>query len=214
MKLVLLGPPGAGKGTQAESIVSKYGIPHISTGDIFRKNIKEGTELGKKAKEFMDMGQLVPDSLVVDIVIDRLNEDDAKGGYLLDGFPRTVFQSNALDKYLDEYNDSLDKVININVDPAALIERAVGRRICKACGATYHVSFNPSKESGVCDKCGGELYQRSDDIEETVQNRIKVYLDETSPLIDYYTEKGKLINIDGQQPIEDVFKDILKNLEA
>ena len=214
MKLVLLGPPGAGKGTQAESIVSKYGIPHISTGDIFRKNIKEGTELGKKAKEFMDMGQLVPDSLVVDIVIDRLNEDDAKGGYLLDGFPRTVFQSNALDKYLDEYNDSLDKVININVDPAALIERAVGRRICKACGATYHVSFNPSKESGVCDKCGGEVYQRSDDIEETVQNRIKVYLDETSPLIDYYTEKGKLINIDGQQPIEDVFKDILKNLEA
>lgn len=214
MKLVLLGPPGAGKGTQAESIVSKYSIPHISTGDIFRKNIKEGTALGKKAKEFMDMGQLVPDSLVVDIVIDRLNEDDAKGGYLLDGFPRTVFQANALDKYLDEYNDSLDKVININVDPSALIERAVGRRICKECGATYHVTFNPSKEIGVCDKCSGELYQRSDDIEETVQNRIKVYLDETSPLIDYYTEKGKLINIDGQQPIEDVFKDILKNLEA
>jgi len=158
MKLVLLGPPGAGKGTQAAGIVEKYNIPHISTGDIFRKNLKEGTELGFKAKGFMDRGELVPDSLVVDMVIDRLSQDDAVNGYLLDGFPRTTIQAESLNKYLEKSNGSLDFVLNIIVDSSVLTERAVGRRICKDCGATYHVKFNQPKVEGVCDKCGGELY--------------------------------------------------------
>lgn len=208
MKLILLGPPGAGKGTQAANIVKEFAIPHISTGDIFRKNIKEGTELGVKAKTFIDSGKLVPDSLVCEIVEDRLSEEDCKEGFLLDGFPRTVFQAESLDKFLNENGKSLNKVVNIKVDPDLLVERAVGRRICKSCGATYHIKYNPSKVEGVCDLCEGELYQRSDDVAETVENRIKVYIDETSPLIDYYTKKEILIDIDGQQDIDKVYKDI------
>ncbi len=212
MKLVLLGPPGAGKGTQAASIVEKYNVPHISTGDIFRKNLKEGTKLGLEAKGFMDRGELVPDSLVVDIVIDRLSNDDVVNGYLLDGFPRTVVQAESLNEYLEKNEDSLDFVLNIKVDPNVLVERAVGRRICKNCGATYHVKFNQPKVEGICDKCGGQLYQRADDNEETVANRIKVYMDETSPLIDYYSKKKLLIDIDGQKDIMEVFTDIVRIL--
>jgi adenylate kinase len=214
MRVILLGPPGAGKGTQAASIVEKYSIPHISTGDIFRKNIKEGTALGLKAKSFMDSGALVPDSLVVEIVEDRLKEDDCKSGFLLDGFPRTIVQAEELDKVLENMGISLDKVVNIEVDPGVLLDRAVGRRICKSCGATFHIKFNPPKSDGVCDKCSGELYQRSDDNEETVGNRIKVYVDETSPLIEYYTKKGVIANIDGEQDIARVFSDILNALGA
>jgi adenylate kinase len=212
MKLVLLGPPGAGKGTQAAGIVERYNIPHISTGDIFRKNLKEGTTLGLKAKGYMDSGALVPDSLVVEIVIDRLTQDDVSEGYLLDGFPRTVAQAEALDEYLYGIGDKLDYVLNIKVDPDVLIGRAVGRRICKNCGATYHVTFNPPKVEGICDKCGGPLYQRADDTEETVANRIKVYMDETLPLIGYYGQKDLCVDIDGQRDISDVFEDIVKVL--
>ena len=209
MKLVLLGPPGAGKGTQAAEIVKKYNVPHISTGDIFRKNISEGTELGKKAKEYMDKGLLVPDELVVAIVKDRLSECDCKEGFLLDGFPRTVDQADSLDTELKNLDYALDKVLNIYVDKNALIERAVGRRICKSCGATYHISFNKPKEEGKCDLCGGELFQRSDDTEETVAKRIGVYLEQTEPLIDYYNEKGILANINGDQDIDIVFSEIV-----
>lgn len=212
MRLILLGPPGAGKGTQAANIVDKYNIPHISTGDIFRKNIKEGTELGRKAKEYIDGGQLVPDSLTIALVEDRLKQDDAKDGFLLDGFPRNISQAEALDTVLTNMDTKLSSVINISVDPSILVERAVGRRICKNCGATYHVAFNPSKVDGVCDKCSGELYQRSDDNEETVSNRINVYSNETAPLIDYYTDKGVIINVDGQKDIDLVFEDIASAL--
>lgn len=213
MRLVLLGPPGAGKGTQASAIIRKYDIPHISTGDIFRANIKKGTELGKKAKAYMDKGQLVPDGLVVSIVKDRLLEDDCKDGFLLDGFPRTVKQAEALDEELAKMELKLDHVINIDVESDELIKRAVGRRICKNCGATYHIEFNPPKKEKKCDVCGGELYQRDDDTEETVANRIEVYLKQTKPLVDYYTQKGIIFSVDGKQAIEDVFKDIVKSLE-
>jgi adenylate kinase len=212
MRLILLGPPGAGKGTQAANIVDKYHVPHISTGDIFRKNIKEGTALGKEAKAYMDRGELVPDTLVIEIVADRLREEDCQAGFLLDGFPRTVAQAEALDKVLETMNCSLNNVVNIQVDPNLLVERAVGRRICRDCGATYHISFNPSKVDSVCDKCGGELYQRSDDNEETVSNRVRVYVEETSPLVDYYTAKGIILNLDGEQAIDMVFDDICKAL--
>ncbi|KXZ39002.1 Adenylate kinase [Alkalithermobacter thermoalcaliphilus JW-YL-7 = DSM 7308] len=212
MRLILLGPPGAGKGTQASGIVEKYKIPHISTGDIFRKNIKEGTELGKKAKEYMDKGLLVPDDLVVEIVKSRLTEEDCKSGFLLDGFPRTVVQAEALDQVLEQMNMSLDKVINIQVDMDILVKRAVGRRICKSCSATFHVEFNPPKLEGKCDVCGGELYQRADDNEETVSKRIEVYLNETKPLTDYYSKKGILLNINGEQSIDKVFEDIVAAL--
>lgn len=210
MKLILLGPPGAGKGTQAANIIETFSIPHISTGDIFRKNIKEGTELGKKAKEYMDRGELVPDTLVVEIVEDRLKAEDCKSGFLLDGFPRTVFQAEALDQVLENMGAGLDYVVNVVVNPELLVERAVGRRICRDCGSTYHIKYNPPKEESVCDKCSGELYQRSDDNADTVTNRIRVYMDETSPLIEYYRVKGNLINVDGQQDIDKVFDDILK----
>lgn len=213
MKLVILGPPGAGKGTQAEYIVEKYNIPHISTGDIFRENIKNNTELGKKAKSYMDKGLLVPDELVIALVEDRLNKEDAKEGFLLDGFPRTVAQAVSLDSILDKNDDKLTKVINISVDPEILIERAVGRRVCKTCGMTYHVKFNPPKEEGICDKDGTKLIQRDDDTEETVKTRISVYFDQTAPLIDYYRAQNLLIDIDGAKDIDKVFDDIVIGLE-
>jgi len=212
MRLILLGPPGAGKGTQAANIVEQYQLPHISTGDIFRANIKQGTDLGKRAKEFMDKGELVPDTLVVELVEDRLQKDDTKIGFMLDGFPRTLPQAEALDSVLANMGSTLNYVVNIVVDPSVLVERAVGRRICRDCGATYHIKFNPSKEENVCDKCSGELYQRSDDNEETVSNRIAVYTNETAPLVEYYTKAGKLVSIDGLQDIDKVFADIQKAL--
>jgi adenylate kinase len=214
MRVVLLGPPGAGKGTQATSIAKKYNIPHISTGDIFRKNIKDKTELGNKAKEYMDKGLLVPDNLVVAIVEERLKEADCKDGFLLDGFPRTVEQAEALDKSLASMDVSLDKVLNIEVNKEILVNRAVGRRICKECGATYHIEFNPPKKEDICDQCDGSLYQRADDNAETVSKRIEVYLNQTQPLIDYYTKKGIIATVDGQQPIDKVFEDIIDALEV
>ncbi|MCF6465283.1 adenylate kinase [Clostridium sp. Cult2] len=213
MRLILLGPPGAGKGTQASAIVKKYDIPHISTGDIFRANIKMGTELGEKAKSFMDKGLLVPDELVISIVKDRLMEDDCKEGFLLDGFPRTLSQGEALDKELIEMGLKLDRVINLEVEKEVLIERAIGRRVCKDCGSTYHIKFSPPKEENICDSCGGQLFQRDDDKVETIEKRIQVYLNQTKPLIDYYTEKGLILNVDGTKPIDLLFKDIIDSLE-
>ncbi|SHE71589.1 adenylate kinase [Caloramator proteoclasticus] len=208
MKIVLLGPPGAGKGTQAKLIVQKYNIPHISTGDIFRKNIKEMTPLGIKAKEYIDKGQLVPDELTVEIVKDRIKEDDCKNGFLLDGFPRTVAQADALNDVLSELGTKLDYVINIKVDENNLIERLSGRRVCPKCGASFHVVFNPPKVEGVCDYCGAEVVQRADDSEETVKNRLSVYNKQTQPLIDYYMKNGLIKNINGEQDINDVFEEI------
>ena len=214
MRIVLLGPPGVGKGTQASNIVKKYNIPHISTGDIFRANIKEGTELGITAKAYMDKGLLVPDNLVVSIVKDRLTKDDCANGYLLDGFPRTVDQAEALDRELEEMGIKLDKVVNIDADKDVLINRAIGRRICRTCGATYHVNNNPPKVDGICDLDGGELYQRDDDTVETVTTRIQVYQDQTQPLIDYYRNQGLILDIDGTKAIEDIFNTIVNVLEA
>lgn len=213
MRLVLLGPPGAGKGTQAAGIIKNYSIPHISTGDIFRKNIKENTELGLEAKKYMDQGLLVPDELVVRIVKDRLLEEDCKEGFLLDGFPRTCAQADALDAELKEMGIALDSVVNIVVPAEALIQRAVGRRICKTCGATYHIEFNKPEVEGVCDVDGGELFQRDDDNEETVSKRIEVYNEQTQPLIDYYTDKGIIFNVDGLKPIDEVLGEIINELE-
>lgn len=212
MRLILLGPPGAGKGTQAEYIINEYKIPHISTGDIFRKNIKEETELGLKVKAIIANGDLVPDSLTVEIVADRLKEADCIDGFLLDGFPRNTVQAEALESVMEKMDVELNAAINIEVDPSVLTERAVGRRLCKNCGATYHIKFNAPNVDGVCDKCGNELYQRSDDVEETVKNRIDVYVSETSPLIDYYSKKDRIINVDGQQDIAKVFADIKADL--
>lgn len=213
MRLVLLGPPGAGKGTQASAIVDKYNIPHISTGDIFRANIKEGTDLGKEAKDYMDKGLLVPDELVVSIVKDRLTKDDCKEGFLLDGFPRTVNQAQALDSELHKMDTKLDRVININASAEILIERAVGRRICKECGATYHIKFNPPKVAGICDIDGGVLYQRDDDNVETVSTRINVYMEQTEPLIAYYKEQNLLLDVDGTKSIDAIFETISKELD-
>ncbi|WP_019132900.1 adenylate kinase [Peptoniphilus obesi] len=213
MKLVILGPPGAGKGTQAEFIINKYNIPHISTGDIFRENIKNNTDLGKEAKSYMDKGLLVPDEVVIKIVQERISRDDCKDGFLLDGFPRTVTQAVSLDAQLDKLNTKLDKVINIDVDQSILVDRAVGRRICKTCGATYHVKYNPPKVEGVCDKDNTPLIQRDDDVKETVENRIKVYLDQTVPLLDYYVAQELLVNVDGSKDIKEVSEEIVKGLE-
>lgn len=213
MRVILLGPPGAGKGTQAEVIVNEFNIPHISTGDIFRYNIKQGTELGRKAKEFMNLGLLVPDELVVAIVEDRLKQEDCKKGFLLDGFPRTVVQAKALDDVLINMGVQLDRVLNIEVDKLMLIKRAVGRRICKECGATYHIEFNPSEKVDTCDKCKGNLYQREDDTEETVTKRIEVYMNETQPLIDYYKSKDLLDVVDGELPIKEVTEKIINVLK-
>ncbi|SHH15679.1 Adenylate kinase [Anaerosphaera aminiphila DSM 21120] len=212
MKLVILGPPGAGKGTQADFIIKKYNIPHISTGDIFRENIKNNTELGKKAKAYMDKGLLVPDEVVIEIVQDRIVKDDCKDGFLLDGFPRTVAQAVSLDAELDKLGTKLDRVININVDQSILVDRAVGRRICKTCGATYHIKYNPPKVEGICDIDQTPLIQRDDDVKETVETRIQVYFDQTSPLIDYYHAQGLLLDIDGDQDIKKVFEDIVQGL--
>ena len=208
MRAVLLGPPGAGKGTQAVRLVEKYNVPQISTGDIFRKNIKEGTELGKKAQEYMNAGQLVPDELVVDLVKDRLMQDDCKNGYLLDGFPRTIYQAEELDKFLAEQGQKLDAVINFEVGYDTLIERLTGRRVCKACGAGYHVKNMPPKKEGVCDKCGGELEQRKDDTKETAEKRIEVYEASTAPLIGYYTETGALRNFNADKDPDELLKEI------
>jgi len=212
MKLLLMGPPGAGKGTQAEVLTKKLQVPHISTGDMFRKAIKEGTELGKKAKQFMDEGKLVPDEVTVGIVKERLAESDCKNGFLLDGFPRTLAQAEALSGILNDLDMLLDAVINIQVPRENLIERLTGRRICRNCGATYHIVFNPPSDSVKCDVCGGELYQRSDDNEETVANRLDVYEKQTAPLIQYYEQQNVLNNINGDQEIKEVLKEIGERL--
>ncbi|AZV61787.1 adenylate kinase [Peribacillus castrilensis] len=208
MNLVLMGLPGAGKGTQAEQIVEKYNIPHISTGDMFRTAIKDGTDLGLKAKSFMDKGELVPDEVTIGIVRERLSKEDCLRGFLLDGFPRTVAQAEALESILTDLDRNMNFVINIDVDKSILMERLTGRRICKSCGATYHLVFNPPAKDDVCDRCGGELYQRADDNAETVQNRLDVNLKQTKPLLDFYGDKGYLVNINGQQDINKVFEDI------
>jgi len=213
MNIILLGPPGAGKGTQAAHITVLKKIPHISTGDIFRKNLKDGTELGKKAKEYMDKGLLVPDAIVVELVEDRLTWDDTNNGFMLDGFPRTIAQAQALEESLKKLNKSIDAVINIEVDFSVITQRITARRICKKCGATYNTEFNPPKSEGICDLCGGELYQRDDDKEETVTKRLTEYSEKTQPLIEFYEKKGVLINICGQQDIEQVKKDIEKALK-
>ena len=204
MHILLMGPPGAGKGTQAANLVKEFGIPHISTGDMFRAAVKEGTELGKQAKACMDAGKLVPDEVTIGIVKERLAKPDCKKGFILDGFPRTVEQADALAGILKELGLSLTAALNITVPAADLIERAVGRRICKSCGATYHVKFNPSKKAGVCDTCAGDLYQRADDSEETMKSRLSVYEAQTKPLIAYYEKAGVYKEIDGRQPIDDV----------
>jgi len=212
MKLLIMGPPGAGKGTQAEVLVKELQISHISTGDMFRAAIKEGTEMGKKAKEYMDAGKLVPDEVVVGMVKERLSQPDCQEGFLLDGFPRTLAQAEALDETLNSMGIILDGVINIEVPREKLMDRLTGRRVCKGCGASYHVIFNPPQESGKCNSCAGELYQRDDDNETTVGNRLDVYEAQTQPLIDFYAAKGLLKAINGDQEISVVLKEILKSL--
>jgi adenylate kinase len=213
MQVVLFGPPGAGKGTQAKFISEEFNVPHISTGDILRENVREGTALGKKAKAFMDKGELVPDVLLIDIIKERLQKPDTRKGFLLDGFPRTLPQAEALDRILDDINKNLDGVVNVDVTANELIRRLSGRRTCRTCQATYHVTSNPPKVAGICDQCGGELYQRADDTEAAIKNRIEVYKKQTQPLIDYYKKKGILIDIDGEREIDEVRSDVMKALE-
>lgn len=210
----MLGAPGAGKGTQAKKIADKYSIPHISTGDIFRANIKEGTELGKKAKTYMDQGLLVPDELVVDLVVDRVQQDDCSNGYVLDGFPRTIPQAESLDAALEKLGDKIDYAINVEVPDENIVRRMSGRRACLACGATYHLVHIPPKKEGICDNCGKELVLRDDDKPETVTKRLNVYHEQTQPLIDYYTTKNVLAEVDGTKDMEEVFQDIVKVLGA
>lgn len=214
MQLILMGPPGAGKGTQAAELVKKFQIPQISTGDMFRAAVKEGTELGKKAEACMKSGALVPDEVTIGIVRERLSKEDCAKGFILDGFPRTVEQADALEKILSDLGKSLSCVLNIHVPFEDLIERATGRRICKKCGATYHVKFNPAKAENTCDNCGGELYQRADDTAETMKNRLSVYDASTRPLIEYYKKAGKYTEIDGRQPIDKVTADLVKVLSS
>lgn len=208
MKIVMLGAPGAGKGTQAKMIAEKYSIPHVSTGDIFRANIKNGTELGKEAKTYMDKGELVPDELTVRILLDRVAQDDCKNGYVLDGFPRTIPQAEVLDTELTKLNEKIDFAINVEVPDENIVKRMSGRRACLSCGATYHIEHVPPKTEGVCDKCGSELVLRDDDKEETVKNRLSVYHQQTQPLIDFYSNKGVLKEVDGTVDMMDVFKAI------
>ena len=209
MKLIMLGAPGAGKGTQAKRIAAKYGIPHISTGDIFRANIKNGTELGKKAQTYMDQGLLVPDELVCDLVVDRIQQSDCEKGYVLDGFPRTIPQAEALTAALEKLGTSIDYAINVEVPDENILKRMGGRRACLSCGATYHIEFNPTKKEGICDACGAETVLRDDDKPETVQKRLDVYHTQTQPLIEYYTKAGKLAEVDGTQNMDDVFAAIV-----
>lgn len=205
MKIIMLGAPGAGKGTQAKMIADKYGVPHISTGDIFRANIKNGTELGMEAKKYMDQGLLVPDELTVRILLDRVAQDDCKNGYVLDGFPRTIPQAEVLDSELTKLGDHIDYAINVDVPDENIVKRMSGRRACLTCGATYHIEHVPPKKEGICDVCGSELVLRDDDKPETVKNRLNVYHEQTQPLIDFYTEKGVLKTVDGTVPMEEVF---------
>ena len=214
MKIIMLGAPGAGKGTQAKRIAEKYTIPHISTGDIFRANIKNGTDLGKKAKEYMDQGLLVPDELTCDLVMDLIQHDDCKNGFVLDGFPRTIPQAEALDEALTKIGQKMDYAIDVDVPDENIVNRMGGRRACLSCGATYHVEFNPTKAEGVCDACGAQTVLRDDDKPETVQKRLTVYHDQTQPLIDYYKKQGILKSVDGTQPMEAVFDAIIGILGA
>ena len=214
MKIIMLGAPGAGKGTQAKKLSEKYGIPHISTGDIFRANIKNNTELGQKAKGYMDAGQLVPDELVVDLVVDRIKEKDCFKGFILDGFPRTIPQAEALDYALNNQNEKIDYAINVEVPDENIVKRMGGRRACVGCGATYHLVYAAPKKEGICDNCGAELILRDDDKPETVQKRLGVYHEQTQPLIDYYTKKGILKEVDGTMDMGDVFKAIVEILGA
>ncbi|MCI8718203.1 MAG: adenylate kinase [Lachnospiraceae bacterium] len=214
MKIIMLGAPGAGKGTQAKMLADKYDIPHISTGDIFRANIKNGTELGTKAKEYMDKGLLVPDELTCDLVVDRIKQDDCAKGYILDGFPRTIPQAECLDNALNAMNDKIDYAVNVDVPDENIIKRMSGRRACVGCGATYHIVYNPTKEEGICDRCGKELILRDDDKPETVENRLNVYHEQTQPLIDYYNNKGVLQEVDGTKDMQEVFDAIVAVLEA
>ncbi|MCD8054711.1 MAG: adenylate kinase [Lachnospiraceae bacterium] len=211
MKIIMLGAPGAGKGTQAKMLSEKYGIPHISTGDIFRGNIKAGTELGRKAKEYMDAGGLVPDELTVDLMMDRIGQPDCEKGYILDGFPRTMNQARKLSEALAETGD-IDVAVNVDVPDEAIVARMSGRRVCPSCGASYHVVNIPTKKPGICDRCGAAVIQRDDDQAETVQKRLAVYHEQTQPLIDYYREKGREVDIDGTQPMEAVFAEIVGKL--
>lgn len=212
MKIIMLGAPGAGKGTQAKKIAAKYGVPHISTGDIFRANIKEGTELGKKAKTYMDQGLLVPDELVVDLVADRLSWEDCTNGYVLDGFPRTIPQAESLDAVLAKKGEKMEYAIDVDVPDENIVNRMGGRRACVGCGATYHVVYNPTKTEGICDACGEKLILRDDDKPETVQKRLDVYHQQTQPLIDYYNKAGILKTVDGTVDMEEVFKAIVQIL--
>ena len=214
MKIIMLGAPGAGNGTHAKKITEKFGIPAISTGDIFRENIKNGTELGKKAKEYMDAGNLVPDELVCDLVVDRLKQDDCKNGYILDGFPRTIPQAEALTAALAKDDDAIDYALEIFIEDQAIIDRMSGRRVCKSCGATYHVVNIPPKTEGVCDECDGELIVRDDDAPETVKKRLDVYHEQTAPLIDYYKKQGILKVIDGSKGLDTCFEEICGILEG
>lgn len=209
MKLIMLGAPGAGKGTQAKKIAEKYQIPHISTGDIFRANIKAGTELGMKAKSFMDQGQLVPDEVTIGMLLDRISQDDSKNGYVLDGFPRTIPQAESLTAALKERGETIDYAVNVDVPDENIVNRMSGRRACVGCGATYHVVYNAPKTENICDTCGEKLILRDDDKPETVQNRLHVYHDQTQPLIDYYKNEGVLVEVDGTQDLEKVFQDIV-----
>jgi len=214
MRIILLGPPGAGKGTQAKFISEKFAIPHISTGDIFMRNITEGTELGRKAKNYIDLGLLVPDEVTIDLVMNRLEEEDAAEGYLLDGFPRTVHQGNVLCRIIDEKGQELDAALLIDVPSSYIRERMPGRRICSSCGASYHLQFNPPLKEGLCDHCGQELVQRRDDHVEAVDARLKVYEELTLPLMDFFEKKKLLVKIDGRREIEDVTREIVEKLSA